>query len=263
MQRTWAEMQAAFAEAIVDPRLPPPADVVECGGPGQRRGFAVYRNNSLVTLIDALQERFPVACRLVGEEFFRAMARSYASEHRPRSPLLMHYGNSFPTFIAAFAPAEGVPYLSDVARLEVAWSDAYHAPEASPLQPHVLAEITPDALVEMRLTLHPSTRILRSTYPVADIWAAHQHANTVTPPTCWDGQDVLVVRPDAEVQVHKLGAGVYVFVNALLDRRCVQDAAESACIDNSDFDAGENIVNLFRIGAVVALDAANAKEKRQ
>lgn len=259
MQHTWANAQAAFAAALLHPRLPQPPGVIHCGS-GRRNGFAVYRNNALATLIDALQERFPVTCQLVGEEFFRAMARAYASEHRPRSPLLIKYGNEFPTFIAAFSPAEDVPYLSDVARLEVAWSAAYHAPDASPLQPHLLSETAPDALIGMWLTLHPSTQILRSAYPVADVWAAHQNANAVTPVTSWDGQDILVVRPDAEVHVHTLGPGTYAFMRALLDHRCVQDAAEIACIGASEFDAGENIVNLFRMGAVVALGTADAQE---
>src|SRR5688500_10408784 len=100
MPPAWCESQAAFAAALTDARLPPPAHVIECGGgPGARPGFAVYRNTSRVTLIDALQARFPVTCRLVGGEFFRAMARTYVGDYPPRSPLLMAYGDDFPRFI--------------------------------------------------------------------------------------------------------------------------------------------------------------------
>ncbi|MGE3600621.1 MAG: DUF2063 domain-containing protein [Dehalococcoidia bacterium] len=261
MQRQWADAQTAFAVALIDPRLPPPSGIIQCGS-GRRRGFAVYRNNSMVTLIDALQERFPVTYRLVGEEFFRAMAGAYASEHRPRSPLLLDYGDAFPTFIHTFVPAKDVPYLSDLAQLEVAWSRAYHAPEANPLPLQVLAEIDPTALLEKRLTLHPSMHLLRAEYPVADIWAAHQHACTPAPPARWDGQDVLILRPHAEAQVRTLGRGVYALIGALLDHRCVHDAAEMACLDNPDFEAGESIVELFRMGAVVALVSHEDEEKR-
>jgi hypothetical protein len=260
MHRTWAEAQTAFAAALVDPSLPPPPGIIQCGGSGQRRGFAVYRNNSLVTLIDALQERFPVTCQLVGQEFFRAMARAYASDHRPRSPLLMHYGDAFPTFIDAFAPAGDFPYLSDVARLEAAWSEAYHAPEARSLTPQVLANARPEGLAETGLMLHPSIRLLRSTYPVADIWAAHQHSNTPAAPKNWDGQDILIVRPDAEVVVHTLAPGAYALISALLDGRHIQHAVDLASIGNPEFDAGANIVNLFGLGAVVALGTAETQE---
>jgi hypothetical protein len=219
-----------------------------------------YRNNSLAGLVDALQERFPVSCRLVGEEFFRAMARLYVNEHPPRSPLLMHYGDELPSFMDELTAAKDVPYLSDVARLEAARSQAYHAPECRALQPHELASTPLESLTEMGLTLHPSLRILRSLYPIADIWAAHQHPGAVTPPSNWDGQDVLIVRPDAVVQLHVLGPGVFAFVRALLDRLCVHDAAQAAFADSSQFDPGRSLVDLFGLGAVVAFGIADTQE---
>jgi Putative DNA-binding domain len=260
MKCTWADTQAALAARIIDAALPPLPGVIGCRGPRQRAGFAVHRNNSLVALVDALRERFPVSCRLVGEEFFGAMACSYVGERPPRSPLLIHYGDDFPDFIDAFTPADGVPYLADVARLEVAWSDAYHASEARSLQLQALVDMPLEALLEMRLTLHPSARVLRSVYPVAAIWAAHQSSGAVMPPTRWDAQDVLVVRPEADVQVRTLGPGVYAFVSALLDRVRVQDAAEIALGGSSEFDAGSSIVDLFDVGVVVALGVADTDE---
>jgi hypothetical protein len=252
----WAELQAEFAGAIVDTRQPPPS-VIECGRSGPCGGFAVYRNNAVVSLIDALQDRFPVTCRLVGEEFFRVMAHSYADGHRPKSPLMMYYGDDFPAFMGGFAPAKDVPYLADVARLEVAWSEAYHAPDDHSLKPRALTGASPDALLRTRLALHSSVRMQRSAYPIADIWAAHQKQGAVTPVTDWRGQDVLIVRPDAGVHVHTLGPGVYAFVCELLNRKCVQEAAEAALCDHLEFDTGESLVNLLRIGAVVALEGAS------
>lgn len=260
MQSTWAETQAAFAVAVLDASLPPPASVIECGGSGTRGGFAVYRNNSLVTLIGALAERFPVTSALVGEEFFRAMARAFAIEHRPRTPLLMNYGDEFPAWIRDFAPAAEVAYLADVARLEAAWSEAHHAPEATPLPPHALADRDPEGLLEMRLTLHPSARILRSAYPVVEIWAAHQGAGAVAPPARWDAQDALVVRPDADVRVSTLGAGVYEFIGALACGRSVQDSAGPALRIEAEFNVGDILVNLFRMGLITGFGAHGAEE---
>jgi len=58
------------------------------------RRFAVYRNNLAVGLVSALATRFPVVKRLVGDEFFRAMAHADASVDLPRPPLMMYYGVS-------------------------------------------------------------------------------------------------------------------------------------------------------------------------
>lgn len=263
MPLTWNESQAAFAAALIDARLPLPGGIIECGGPGARRGFAVYRNTSLVTLLDVLQERFPVTCRLVGEEFFRAMARSYIGRRRPRSPLLISYGDDFPRFIDQFTPADDVQFLSDVARLEVAWSQAYHAADATPLDARALANMRPDALLETRLMLHPSTRILRSEYPIAQIWSTHLSSDDVTPPSTWGPQDVVIVRPDGEVEVNLLGSGLFAFVRALLDGQRVQDAAELAPLDGPAFDIGASIVNLFQLGVVVAFDTDDSQEKQE
>ena len=43
------------------------------------RRFAVYRNNVAAGLIRALEARFPVTRRLVGDDFFRAMAGGFVA----------------------------------------------------------------------------------------------------------------------------------------------------------------------------------------
>lgn len=254
MQHAWAETQAQFAACIADPTLPTPSGVIECGRSSPRAGFSVYRNNSMMSLIEGLRERFPVTRRLAGEECFRAMARSYASRFRPRTPILTHYGDDFPQILDnTFAAAGDFHYLGDVARLELAWSESYHSPECTSLPPRVLAEVTPEALLGMRLRLHASTRILRSHYPVVHIWAAHQRSGEIEPPADWHAQDVLIVRPDADVQVHAISPGVHPFVAALLNGSRVQDAAERALAESRTFDVGASMLFLFRAGVVAAL----------
>src|SRR5579872_735082 len=133
LSTTFRETVDAFAAALADPNRPAPAGTRGREGASDRRRFAVYRNNVAVSLIGSLAARYPVTRRLVGEDFFRAMARSYAAQNKPETPVLIHYGRSFPAFIAAFEPARDIAYLADVACLENAWVEAYHAAEATPL----------------------------------------------------------------------------------------------------------------------------------
>ena len=69
--------------------------------------------------------------RITGVEFFRAMARFHIRETPPASPLLFEYGRDFPAFIERYEYAQGMPWLADVARIERAWLDAYHAADVS------------------------------------------------------------------------------------------------------------------------------------
>src|SRR5688572_20813276 len=114
--RPLADLQAEFAAALLDRGQPPPEGVV---GPHRRaapRRFAVYRNNVASALINAVSGVFPATRRIVGEEFFRAMARAYVLAEPPATPVLLGYGETFPDFVAKFAPAASLPYLPDVAR---------------------------------------------------------------------------------------------------------------------------------------------------
>lgn len=111
--------QRHFAEAVLaaEPLCPP--GLMAWNGSDPARRFAV-RNNVMVSLIDALADSYPVTQDLVGEEFFRAMARLFVRTHPPRSPVLALYGAGLAEFIESFAPAAVLPYLADVARRDAA-----------------------------------------------------------------------------------------------------------------------------------------------
>ena len=71
-----AERQRGFATAILTAGASPAGLLGPDGTPSDRR-FAVYRNNVTVGLSEALTAAFPAVCRIVGEAFFRGMARQF------------------------------------------------------------------------------------------------------------------------------------------------------------------------------------------
>lgn len=245
----WADVQAQFAVALLDAGRAAPPTVQ-----GTADRFAVYRNNVVVSLLDALQDRFPVTCALVGEEFFRAMCRLFMQRHPPSSRMMMFYGDELPAFIASFEPASSVPYLADVASLESAWTYAYHAADAASLEISALHSMDARSLASGTVRLHPSVRLIRSKCAAASIWSAHQ-CDDLSAVDTQRPEDVLIVRPAKEVCVHHLAAGALTFVEALLSGRSIQQAAASALVDNAQFDAGAQIVALLSMGAVTAIDA--------
>ncbi len=209
------DLQNEFASSLVNGAKPVPAAIRGAArGPAQRR-FAVYRNNVMVGLVNALATRFPVTLRLVGEEFFRAMARIYVEREPPRSPVMLLYGTTFPTFIKRFEPAAAIPYLSEVAWPEMARGRAYHAADAKPLDASAFAILPTDRLSETRVKLHPSVSIMSSDYPIVSIWEAHQQAEDPSPPVAWEAEDALVVQPFGEVEVRRLPPGVAAFLREL------------------------------------------------
>lgn len=235
---------SAFARALTDPAAPPP----EALSGSHPRGFAVYRNNVAVSLIAAMEARFPVVRRLVGDEFFRGLARAYTARHKPQTAVLIHYGAGFADFIAAFEPARDLPYLADVARLENAWVEAYHSAEAEPADLTALARIDPQQFTELTFAFHPAVQLLKSDHPAGSIWAGHQGAGEATPPANWIGEATLITRPHADVLVRIVPPSGYEFAVALKSGATLAEAHAAARRD--DFDAGAHLVGLIEAGAI-------------
>lgn len=248
---TLDERQRAFAAALLDPARPlPPGLLGPQGRIGERR-FAVYRNNVVAGLIETLKAAFPVVHRLVGDAFFSAMARAYAVHHLPGTPVMHAYGATFPDFIAAFDAASDLAYLPDVACLEFAWIESYHSADAPPIAPHRLWDGTTDPS-RASLVLHPSARAIRSRFPIVTIW--RMNVGTEEPGTiCMtdQGEDALIVRPVADVEVRTLPAGAAVFIQALKNGTSLADAADLALGDSPDFDLACAIEGLVHSGTIV------------
>lgn len=249
MQRL-AERQRDFSAALLDPALPVPPGLVGPDREPSSRRFAVYRNNVMAGLMKALTAAFPAVCRIVGDEFFRAMARSYVLFEPPASPLLLDYGAGLPDFLARFEPAAMLPYLPDVARIERAWTEAYHAPEALPLEASDFAVIDTDRLAEIHLALHPSLRIVRSPLPALTIWRMNV-ADGVPRPVDFSagGEDTLVVRPAAEVEVRSMPPGGAEFAALLAEGKSVTEATAAALAVEPRFDLSANLAGLVAAGA--------------
>lgn len=197
-----ADLNAAqFTAALLDPALACPNGLRVWNGSAPLRRFAIHRNNVVSSLIDALADVFPVTRTLVGEDFFRAMAAVFVRCLPPRSKVLADYGAGFADFIAAFEPAREVCYLADVARIERARVDAFHAADADSLDlaggTVVLARM--GGADDLRFEFHPSFFIVESPYAVASIWAAHQGLAELADIDVQAAETVLIVRKGMEV----------------------------------------------------------------
>ncbi|GLI95501.1 HvfC/BufC N-terminal domain-containing protein [Methylocystis echinoides] len=220
-----------FTNALLDPGACPPSGLKAWHKGFVTKRFSVYRNNVVFGLINALAERFPVCLRLVGADFFGAMAKSFVRSSPPKSPILVEYGEDFPGFVSTFERARELPYLADVARLEWAIGRAYHAADATPLSLESIRAIPANSLGEAIFTLHPSVQIVSSRFPILSIWSTNTFDTAVQEVSLYRGEDVLVLRPHLEVEAHLLPPGGFSFVSALIKGGTVSAASSAAQLD--------------------------------
>ncbi len=253
----WPSIQRDFASALRDPECAVPAAIARTASRAPLKRFNVYRNNIAVSLTEAVGAGYPVVRQLVGKDFFDAMARVYVDANRPRSPVMLEYGDTFADFIAEFEPARGLPFLADVARVEWAWARAYHAQDAEPADIALLQTIAPETLATTGLVLHPSLQVIASKWPVASIWHCHQTdddpaaAMSELSPVA---EYAIIVRPRMDVDVRLIDAATAQVVSAL-GQGCSLGAAAEPLMAAGEADLGAMLQLLFGAGCVVGLSS--------
>ena len=237
---------AAFRAGLAGGALP---GGVTAEGEAERR-FSVYRNNVAHSLTEALARHFPAVARLVGAEFFRAMAMVFIARHPPTSPVLLDWGAAFPGFLEGFPPVAGLPYLPGVARIERARGLAYHAADAASVSPAAVAGArSPEAL---RLRLHPSVSLVASRWPVVSIWAANQPGADPGAMRASGPEVALILRDTAlEVPVRALAAGDAALVAQLVAGQALGPAALQAQLAEPGHDPAAVLGYLMQSGAII------------
>jgi hypothetical protein len=211
------------------------AEVLGEGVPA-RAGLATYRRNRLANLHGALASAYPVGRRLVGETFFREAAKRFARAHPSTSGDLNLYGADFAAFLADYPFARELPYLCDVARLEWACHESFHAGEATALDTVALAAVAQERRGEIRFRLHPAVRLIASAHPVMSIWEANQPERDGTPEASTGAEHVIVRREEFTVHVGRVAPPEWLFVAALARGETLEAAVDAVGADAaSDF----------------------------
>lgn len=259
MTQAMRHSQLAFCSALLDPDRPVPADVSVWDGSDPARRFAVYRNNVITSLVDALASTFPVVQELVGVEFFRAMAAVFARSSPPESPVLALYGRLFPDFIEAFGPASSVPYLADVARLEYARLASFHAADALPM-----TEVDSDLaglgdVGKLVFDTHPSARVMAFTHSAVSVWAAHNGVGRLEDVEVDVPEFALISRVGLDVELVGLRLGAAAFIQHLIAGEPLGESARVGQDLDHAFDVAEALSTLVRQQGVTAIRIPRSK----
>ncbi|WP_202899060.1 putative DNA-binding domain-containing protein [Ahrensia sp. 13_GOM-1096m] len=244
----------AFAAGMLNPAAPKPDEIIGPNGKAADKRYNVYRNNVTVSLINAVADIYPAVQKIVGEEYFRAMAREYVRAHPPKSPLLFLYGQDFGNFIDGFEPAKTLPYLGDIARIERAWLTAYHAADLAPLDPARLGMVDPQRLADINFTPHPASFIINSDFPVHDIFLMNRGFMELAKLDMANPQALMMTRPQTDTRLILLSVGEHVFMDAILNGKTLGEASALATETDISFDLNHNLQMLLATGATIQIN---------
>ena len=129
----------------------------------------IYREQFWLRHTSSLVEDFPGLSGILGQNDWERLTEQYLLEVPPDSYTLRDLGQRLPELIGR---ADWLPHQAlcrDMARLELAYIDAFDAPDTGHLPAERLASIPEDELGSAVLVLAHSVKLLEVSYPVADL----------------------------------------------------------------------------------------------
>lgn len=160
-------------------------------------GLKAHANTISHARLVALEETYPRTREHLGEAAFNALSRDFIERAEVRPRKLMQLGEGLADYLAD--RVHDVAAV-DLARIEWAWLQSYHAAEADALRLADLAGLDEQGLLDLGLALHPAARLIEAQTPLAQLMP--ELAESAAPDRC----HLLITRPAHEVLLHPLAA---------------------------------------------------------
>ena len=179
------EMQAAIAATLLRGPRHLPADLFAGDSAAVLRGLRVHANTISHARLVALEDTFPRTRDHLGAAEFNRVSRAFIDVGGALGRSLALIGEAFPGWLAD-------PVAADLARVEWAWLESYHAADAPALTLADLAGLDEAALLDLAVRCHPTLRVAILSRAIAPL---------VDPGFAREVRVLLIARPDAEVRL--------------------------------------------------------------
>lgn len=191
----------------------------------------VYHGMYLLRMIEALEGDYPAVAHFLGDDAFADLVTRYVQVHPSVSYTFNLLGNDFPDFIRGSKGLRRRGFAADLARLELAVTAAFDAPESPAWPAEEIARMPESAWESAVFEPIAAFRVLEFAYPVNAYLQSvkddvHEHPEPARTPSF-----VAVYRKNYEVWRLDLSRPAYRFLDALAGGRpfgrAVADAARS------------------------------------
>jgi hypothetical protein len=214
--------------------------------------LAIYRNNLHEGFIKALSLEFPVIERLVGQDYFRQLAKEFLDAHPSRAGDLHGIGEPFPQYLRQRFAGTDYAYLSDVAVLEWAHQQSAIAAEARTLDVQSLARIAPESYGRLRFNLHPACFLVHSIYPILRIWEVNQCEGETDPVDLSTGPHHVITRRLGDgVELRRLSSAEYALLECFSAGKALIEALAAVEQVEPGFDLGAALRRGIALGLFV------------
>jgi hypothetical protein len=213
-------------------------------GPVERvlLGLKAHANTINHARLVALEDSFPLGREAMGDAKFNALSRAFIETSQAKSCDLNDIGRSFAEFLKV-EQAENA--ICDLAAIEWAWLESYHAADAMPLTLGDIGMIDGAALLALEVRLHPATRLVQLNAPLA---APLGHLAEGKPAA------ILIIRPEAEVRLLALDAITAATAEKCTSPTTIGNLLSTASEQGDEADPIGPVMTLIGAGALVSME---------
>lgn len=206
-------------------------------------GLKAHANTISHARLVALEQSFPMLHLELGDSAFNSLSRKYVETPVARALDLNNIGQGFVAFLERCGIAAA---LIDLATIEWAWLESFHATDAMPIGLDRLARLDESLLLDFKVALHPAVRLRRLHAPLAQSLAE----------LAVDGNpaSILIVRPEAEVRLLALDGAGTLLIKKMSSPASIGNLLSLACEHGHEADPIGPVLNLIGAGALIAME---------
>jgi hypothetical protein len=120
----------------------------------------VYQGMYILRMVEALEGDYPAVAHFLGGHRFQHVVEEYAAAHPSRHWSFNPFGRHFPEFLRRSARIRRKAFVHDLARLELAVTEVFDAPESPKLSREDVAKVPASAWPRARLVPIDAFRLL-------------------------------------------------------------------------------------------------------
>ncbi len=175
----------------------------------------VYQGMYILRMVEALQGDYPAVAHFLGDHQFEHVAEDYAAAHPSTHYSFNPFGSRLPEFVRSSRHIRRKAFVYDLARLELAVTEVFDAPESPRLKPEDLAGIPEEAWATARLKPIDAFRVLAFSHPVNAYLQSVKQGSEDHPEVRREKTWVAVWRKNYEVWRLDFGRPAYELLHAL------------------------------------------------
>ncbi|HEY1283313.1 MAG TPA: DNA-binding domain-containing protein [Steroidobacteraceae bacterium] len=167
-----ARIQWDFQEFLLHESGAVHGHIAADGGASVATRLGIYARAYVTRLREALVSNYPAVAKVLGEAAFNELAQEYIASHDSRFFSIRYYGHALAHFVATEPSYKSVPFLADLAQWEWTMAEVFDAADAEPVDAKLLAERPAAEWASLRVTFHPSVRVLPLAWNAPQMWTA-------------------------------------------------------------------------------------------